>query len=606
MSVPNPAAQLPTLAKYELLEELGHGGMAVVYRARDVRLDREVAVKVIHKHLRESAEVGRRFAAEARAVAKLRHPNIIEVYDVSGDDEDEKYLVVELSRGITLRKLLTDHGALPAEVAAAVGMELGSALAHAHAAGVVHRDVKPENVMIEVGAAGSDVPVRVKLTDFGIAKILDAQGVTSTGQVLGSPAHMAPEQIEGGDVDGRADIFALGVLLYECMVGHLPFEGNNPAQVLRRVLEGSYAPADREAPLVGGRHAKILARALAKDPEDRYRSVDVFAKALGDELARVGIPDHQAEMRSFFGDPEGHCERLAARFVPVLTRLGEEARRAGDIVGAAADFNRALAYAPRDSNLPRLILRLRRGAIRRKVLLLAAAIGCGAAVLGGVAFVVGRAVVRHRPAAASGELSARTAKAPAEAAVLPLAAPAAAASASARAAPPRTLPADRATRRAPDPLAAPDREVRFNVNPKGARVSIDGRSPEEVFNQTLRLSVGMHTFAAEVPGSDCCQKITGRTEEIRPDDGAGKPQVIVLSLLPYKEARLRVLGAPDGAAIRCSGLPIDGPADREFVLKMQDPSRSGSCKLEAPDRTPSTVPVSLRAGTTTEVRWPGP
>jgi serine/threonine-protein kinase len=606
MSVPNPAAQLPTLAKYELLEELGHGGMAVVYRARDVRLDREVAVKIIHKHLRESAEVGRRFAAEARAVAKLRHPNIIEVYDVSGDDEDEKYLVVELSRGITLRKLLTERGALPAEVAAAVGLELGSALAHAHAAGVVHRDVKPENVLIEVGAAGADEPVRVKLTDFGIAKILDAQGVTSTGQVLGSPAHMAPEQIEGGDVDGRADVFALGVLLYECMVGHLPFEGNNPAQVLRRVLEGSYAPADRENALVGGRYARILARALAKDPEDRYRTVEVFAKALGDELARLKVADARTEMRSFFGDPEGYGARLSLRLVPLLTQLGEKARREGDIVGAAADFNRALAYAPRDSNLPKLILRLRRGAIRRKVLALAGAIACGAAVLGGVAYVVGRSVVRHHSLSASGEPSARTDMAPSGAVALPSAASVATALASARAAQPRAIPSDRATRRPADPLAAPDREVRFNLNPKGARVSIDGRLPEDVFNQTLRLSVGTHTFSAEVPGSECCQKITGRSEEIRADDGAGRPQVVVLSLLPYRDARLRVLGAPDGATIRCAGLPIDGAAGRDFVLKMQDPSQSGSCTLDALDHTPSTVPVNLRAGTTTEMRWPGP
>jgi serine/threonine-protein kinase len=123
---------------------------------------------------------------------------------------------------------------MPPEIAALIAVELGQALAHAHAHGVIHRDLKPENVLIETTDA-----VKIQLTDFGIAKILDAQGVTSTGQVLGSPAHMAPEQIEGGEVDARADVFGLGVLLYECMVGHLPFEGKNPAQVLRRVLANS-------------------------------------------------------------------------------------------------------------------------------------------------------------------------------------------------------------------------------------------------------------------------------------------------------------------------------------------------------------------------------
>src|ERR1700733_7248282 len=176
--------RFPRLTKYDVLEELGHGGMATVYRAHDKRLGRDVAVKVIHPHLRDSGEVARRFAIEAQAVAKLRHPNIVEVYDVSAEGEDEQYLVVELLRGLTLRKILQVHGALPPEVAAAIGVELLGALAHAHAHGVVHRDIKPENVIIEhriaappfalepgsVQLAQAEQPgdrVVVKLTDFG-------------------------------------------------------------------------------------------------------------------------------------------------------------------------------------------------------------------------------------------------------------------------------------------------------------------------------------------------------------------------------------------------------------------------------------------------------
>ncbi len=211
----------PELDKYELQEEIGHGGMATVYRARDLRLDREVAVKIIHKHLRENPEVRRRFVSEAKAVAKLRHPGIVDVYDVSDEADPERYLVVELIRGQSLRQWLQGHERLPAEIGAILVGILCDAVEHAHQAGVIHRDIKPENVLLEPpppdSRAGDEEPedsgeavvdrratsdprassergrrVRIKLTDFGIAKVLDAQGVTSTGQILGSPAHMAP------------------------------------------------------------------------------------------------------------------------------------------------------------------------------------------------------------------------------------------------------------------------------------------------------------------------------------------------------------------------------------------------------------------------------
>ena len=349
--------RLPNLEKYEVLEEIGHGGMATVYRAKDRRLGREVALKVIHPHLRESTEVAFRFRGEAQAVAKLRHANIVEVYDVSGEGEGEQYLVVELLRGKTLRKILKEGGELPPEVAAALGVELLSALAHAHTEGVVHRDVKPENVIIEHRAADEADDehgrprIRVKLTDFGIAKLLDAQGVTSTGQVLGSPAHMAPEQIEGGDVDARADVFGLGVLLYECMVGHLPFEGANPAQVLRRVLDGLYASAERERPKIGRAFSTILDRALAREPDGRFRDATEMRTALSAELERLEMGKPKEILAAYFDDPRAFVESTEKKLVARLAKLGAEARKEGRHVDAAAHTNRALAYAPNDPAL---------------------------------------------------------------------------------------------------------------------------------------------------------------------------------------------------------------------------------------------------------------
>jgi serine/threonine protein kinase len=396
----------PTLAKYEVREEIGHGGMATVYRAHDPRLGRDVALKVIHPHLRDSLEAKQRFYVEAKAVAKLRHANIVEVFDVSSEGEPEQYLVVELVRGATLRKVLESRGAIPPEVAAALGVELLAALAHAHGAGVVHRDIKPENVMIEHRAAPepSDAAgaqpgdrVHVKLTDFGIAKLLDAQGVTSTGQVLGSPAHMAPEQIEGGDVDGRADVFGLGVLLYESVVGHLPFEGKNPAQVLRRVLEGTYPSAERERPKVGKRWSAILDRALARLPGDRYADALAMQAALLSELKLLGVDTPRAELEAWFDDPAGYAQRREATLIAKICALGRDARSRGNALDAAAHFNRALAYAPHDPALLKIVATMHRARASRDLALRILPLVLVSAALGTGAFFATRALKPRHP-----------------------------------------------------------------------------------------------------------------------------------------------------------------------------------------------------------------
>jgi serine/threonine-protein kinase len=473
--------RLPALAKYEVLEEIGHGGMATVYRAHDPRLSRDVAVKVIHPHLRDSTEAKTRFHAEARAVAKLRHANIVEVFDVSGEGEPEQYLVVELVRGVTLRRLLQTRGALPPEVAAALGVEMLSALAHAHGAGVVHRDIKPENVMLEhrpkpdpaVSSEGTtprppDGPgdrVHVKLMDFGIAKLLDAQGVTSTGQVLGSPAHMAPEQIEGGDVDVRADVFGLGVLLYECMVGHLPFEGNNPAQVLRRVLEGIYPSAEAENPKVGKRWSLVLDKALAREPTGRFSDATAMRDVLVSELRAVGVESARAELESWLDDPEGYARDRTPALITTLCDLGQAARKRGDTLDAAAYFNRALAYAPHDGALMKLVASMQRARAAQDFASRAVPLVVASALVVGVAYVGTRAI-RHR----------LESKPPASATAVPVttappvvSAPAPTASA-VRVAPPVAPP-----RPAPPPKVV-ERKVTFEsvTPPFGVLVALDG------------------------------------------------------------------------------------------------------------------------------------
>ena len=713
MSLAAVASGLPRLAKYELLEEIGHGGMATVYRARDLRLGREVAIKIIHKHLRENAEVGTRFIAEARAAAKLHHPGIVEVFDVSSEDDSERYLVVELLRGATLRKVLVDHRDLPAEVGAAIVLELCEAVEHAHEAAIIHRDIKPENVLVELpedralanargaaelaeqeserpalqavstpsssrrdggaaravaDASASDTQqshrdalldgetgprlrspaaeaaenaekaeksernrvrererevakkaraeglgVIIKLTDFGIAKILDAQGVTSTGQVLGSPAHMAPEQIEGGDVDVRTDVFGLGVLMYECLVGHLPFEGKNPAQVLRKVLEGLYAAVDRERPTTGGRWGRIVAHALARDAEARTASPGALAQEIRSELTALGVSDPKAEILAYFADPRGYGGAHLARLVPRLLARGEAARKAGDVPGAAADFNRALALAPSDLAILKRIGRMTSSAGRRLLLKRGAMILGGSALLGILAFGVARG------------LRARNARLDAEAAASAAAVAAGASSATPtisaephaeRSSTPSASPSAPATVRptlrllspmppSAAPVPAGDRSVRFVLNPPGAKLTVDGREVNW-FSTTVALAPGPHAVGAFMANSKCCKAIDGSSVTVAPapPDNPGAIQTIALSLevLP---ASVTLGGAPANGQYLCAGINVSGFAGSTQKVKLPEPMWGGKCQFTASaERPPRLANVTLKAGEFNVIPWP--
>jgi serine/threonine-protein kinase len=612
---------LPTLAKYELLGEIGHGGMATVYRARDRRLGRQVAVKIIHKHLRDNVEVATRFLAEARAAAKLRHPGIVEVFDVSGEDDRERFLVCELLRGTTLRQVLLKHRDMPAEVGAAIVLDLCDALAHAHEAGIIHRDVKPENVLVECprdrcaqedGELDSDAPsaadasrgcVVIKLTDFGIAKILDAQGMTSTGQVLGSPAHMAPEQIEGGEVDARTDVFALGVLMYECLVGHLPFEGKNPAQVLRRVLDGLYSPADRERATVGGRWASIIAGGLQRDPALRTASPDALAAQIRAELSALGVADPSALVSEYFAAPSSFTDRFQEQLVPRLVTRGEAARRASDRVGAAADFNRALALRPGDAAILKRVTGLTSSVSRRRTLRRVGLIGLSSAVLGLGAFALVRLT---RPGVTLGEAPrAEELDRPARILPMPMLAPSLTV--------PSNLPAvdrprPRLRLRLPASSSAlvsqtPPRRVRFSLVPNGAKLIVDG-TPRDWFGETFTLPIGPHAVSASVPGLKCCKRYDGSTMiNTAPDDQPDSVQVIVIKL-ETNPATVSLTGAPDKASVTCGELGLTLLAGAPKSCKLPDAQWEGSCFFQdAEGKERGTRKVTLRAGEANSIAW---
>ncbi|HEY3356849.1 MAG TPA: serine/threonine-protein kinase, partial [Polyangia bacterium] len=270
------------LEKYEILDKVGQGGMAVVYRGMDTTLGREVAIKVLHPHLAAIEESRLRLQREAQAVAKLHHENILEIFAYSGLDSPESYIVTEFIHGQTLKDFLKDTAIPLPEIAAMMVHEICRALEHAHSLGIIHRDIKPENIMIRDDG-------RLKLMDFGIAQVIDKQKMTVTGQLLGSPAYMAPEQVEGRSADFRTDVFALGILFYQLATGDLPFRGKNPHEVLKKIADCKFLDPEMARPEVGARLGRIISRALAREPQGRYQEIGAMLGELRAYLAEAGI-----------------------------------------------------------------------------------------------------------------------------------------------------------------------------------------------------------------------------------------------------------------------------------------------------------------------------
>ncbi len=339
--------------KYRIVEEVGQGGMSVVYKGMDTSLNREVAVKVLHPHLASSDEARKRFEREAHAVAKLRHENILEIYDYSGRESPDSYIVTELIRGHTLRHFIGEHTIAFPEIAAMITVETCRALVHAHTLGVLHRDVKPENIMIRDDGA-------LKLMDFGIAQIVDSHRMTVTGQLLGSPAYMSPEHVEGRPLDFRTDVFSVGILLYQLATGELPFKGRNPHEILKRIAECRFLDARVVNPLVADRLNRIIMRALARMPEDRYPDVALLLEDLERFLAQVGILDARAELRRFFIEPEAYEASLRERLIGALTLAGKAELASKHTARALELWNRVLTIDPSNDTVLRLIDRLSR------------------------------------------------------------------------------------------------------------------------------------------------------------------------------------------------------------------------------------------------------
>ena len=271
--------------RYELKETVGTGGMSTVYCAFDTLLERNVALKILHDQYGKDEEYVERFRREARAVAQLSHPNIVTVID-RGEENGRQFIVFELVDGENLKELVDRGGPLPVQRVLELGLQVGRALAFAHAQGLVHRDVKPQNVLLNGDG-------RAKVTDFGIVRSLDAVGHTETGTVLGTSHYIAPEQARGERVDAQTDVYSFGVVLYELLAGAVPYPGDNFLSVAMKHVNDpvpSVLDARPDTPL---RLATLIERSLAKQPAERPASMDEVVAEL--EAVRVELDAKQGD-----------------------------------------------------------------------------------------------------------------------------------------------------------------------------------------------------------------------------------------------------------------------------------------------------------------------
>ena len=582
--------------RYELLEQVGTGGMSVVYRGRDTALDREVAVKVLHPHLATKAESRARFSREARAVARLSHPGIVEIFDYSGDDAGESWLVTEFVHGRTLRAFADEEGIPLPECGALIGLALADALVHAHAAGVIHRDLKPENVMVaESGARRS-----VKLADFGIARILSQDDrMTMTGAMVGSPNHMAPEIVDGGEADERSDVFSLGTILYWLCTGRLPFEAPNPSATLHRLVTGDFPDPRSVNPALGEALARLIVACLALDPGARPGSAAAVRDRLATILHADGIDRPEETLTAFLADPRATAATLRPRLVETRLRQGEEHLARGEVAKALGAFDGVLAMEPRHPAVLAHLESVARSGKRKRLLrrtvagLVVVAVGLIAAA--GVARLLDRDPVPEvAPIAASSQPPAP----PGPAAVPPpvgespggvVAAPVEPARSPARE--PSGQPRPLAARKAPAPVS-----FTVHVRPYAQRALLDGA---EVATDEQRvvfsIGPGVHRLRIEHP---CCEPFD------REIDAASAERIgeLKVPLVP-RAASLRIGGDPatrvyvggkllgtaadsqrDPFRVR---VPPDGPNPYEGEVDLL---------LEAPGRRASGATVRVRAG----------
>lgn len=291
--------------RYELVERIGGGGMALVYQGLDRLLNRKVAVKVLRQQYVHDEEFIRRFRREAQAAASLSHPNVVSIYDVGQEDETH-FIVMEYIEGKTLNDLIKERAPLPVEEAVRIAGQICDALDHAHANRIIHRDIKPHNILI--GKNG-----RVKVTDFGIARAANASQITQTGSVVGSVHYFSPEHAKGTLTGAQSDLYSLGIVLYQMLTGRLPFLGESPISVALKHLQEDVEEPRNVNPLIPQSVENIILKSMRKSPDERYQS----AKDMLDDLETCLTPERRNEPKITFASDE-YDDNEKTRVIPVI------------------------------------------------------------------------------------------------------------------------------------------------------------------------------------------------------------------------------------------------------------------------------------------------
>jgi serine/threonine protein kinase len=278
------------LSNYKILGKLGKGGMATVYKAHELSLNRVVALKVLSPRLSEDTEFIKRFQREAQAAAKLNHPHIVQIYAI-GEEKGIHYFAMEYIKGKTLAHLKKEEGTLTAARAIPIIKQVAEALGEAHKVGLVHRDIKPSNIMMD--ASG-----RAKVTDFGIAYVAEAKTkLTREGSIIGTPEYLSPEQCEGKPLDGRSDIYSLGVTLYEMLSGKTPYEADTPVSMLMKIVQGNFLPLHQVNPNVPLPVRKLVEKMMQTDTQKRYANVDELLESLREVEKEIALSEGKAAVK---------------------------------------------------------------------------------------------------------------------------------------------------------------------------------------------------------------------------------------------------------------------------------------------------------------------